>query len=128
MPESKRLTVERSLSGGMSNSVESAHHIGHGKIGANLDKVQLAVAPHHLFVGQVVVHVGGVHLHDLVAQERQRLQRIHRVQHQEAAQVGVILHRGLGHVQRGERIIAQQDSQLRIVVGPALLIQRRGTW
>ena len=112
------------MSGGTSNSFESRTTSAMGRYSAHLDEVQLAVAAHHFFVRQVVVHVGGVHLHDLVAQERQRLQRIHRVQHQEAAKIGVILHRRLRHVERSERIIAQQHAQLRIIIGPALLIER----
>ncbi len=64
----------------------------------------------------------------LCRRNEQRLQRIHRVQHQEAAQIDVILHRGPRHVQRGQRIVAQQHPQLRIIAGAALLIQRRETW
>ena len=128
MPDSRRLTVERKAFRWNVELSRQPHHVGHRKIRANLDEVQLAVAPHHLFVGKVVVDVGGVHLHDLVAQERQGLQRIQRIQHQEAAQVDVILHRGLRHVQRRQRIVAQQDPQLRIIVGSALLIQRLETW
>ena len=92
-------------------------------IGSHLHEVKPAVAAYDLFVRKIVVHVGRVDLQNFVAQKRKRLQRVDRVQHQEAAQIHVFLDGGPGLVQRFRRVIAQQHAQLRIVAGAPASIQ-----
>src|SRR5260221_592257 len=62
-------------------------------------------------------------LQNLVAQEGKGLEGIEGVQHKKAAQVRVLAHGELGPVERGERIIAQKNAQLGVVIGSALLIE-----
>src|SRR6266700_7477572 len=64
-----------------------------------------------------------MHVQDLVAEERQSLERIEGVEHHEAAKIHMILDSGPGHVERSERIVAQQDTQFGIETGAALLIE-----
>ena len=93
------------------------------QVGPRLDPENPVVAPDDLFVRQVVVHVCGVDVQDLVAQEGKRLDRIGGIERDEAAQVEMLFDRRARVLERRQRIVAQQESQLMIEIRPARLVQ-----
>src|SRR5262249_42447631 len=63
-------------------------------------------------------------IEDLVAQEGERAKRIERVEGEHAHGVPMMRHGGHGAVERGERVVAEQEAKPRVVSGPALLVER----
>src|SRR5438046_1276247 len=98
-----------------------------GNVTSNFDEVQLAVANDDLVGRQIVVDVRQMDRQNFVAKKREGLEWIEGIDGQKTSQLAMLANRFHGAIQRRHRVIAQQESDARIILSASLAIQSAKT-